>query len=50
MDERVIEREEVDKRRVFYRLLQSSGLVERIELRPRIDPLSINLQPDGSLL
>jgi hypothetical protein len=36
MDERVVEREEVDKRRAFYRSLQSSGLVKRIKQRPAI--------------
>jgi hypothetical protein len=34
MQERVVEREEVDKRRAFYRSLRKSGLVKRIKLRP----------------
>lgn len=38
MQERVIERNEVDKRRAFYRSLQSSGLVKRIKQRPAIGP------------
>jgi hypothetical protein len=37
MQERVVEREEPDKRRAFYRSLRSSGLVKRIKPRPTID-------------
>lgn len=38
MLEQAVEREEVDKRRAFYRSLQSFGLVKRIKPRPIIDP------------
>jgi hypothetical protein len=38
MDERVVEREQVDKRRAFYRSLQSPGLVKRIKQPPAIGP------------
>lgn len=37
MLEQAVERKEVDKRRAFYRSLQSSGLVKRIKQRPIID-------------
>ena len=37
MQERVVEREEIVKRRAVYRSLRNSGLVKRIKLRPTID-------------
>ena len=37
MQERVVEREEIVKRRAFYRSLRSSGLVRHIKQRPIIE-------------